>query len=355
MYFSFRKIFREYKEISLRYDMENQAMWCYFNPHPRPCFSTIMLKELKQMQQSIIDYFHPENTSFQYPVRYIILASQSPGVFNLGGDLSLFTKLIIEENRDQLLEYAKSCIDICYLNAVNYHLPITTISLVGGLALGGGFEAALSSNVLIAEEQAEMGLPESRFNLFPGMGAYSFLARSLGMNAAEKMMTSGKIYSAHELSEMGLVNVLAETGRGQEAVNEFIRKHRRARNSFQAIQAVRQFYNPISYEELLGITKIWVDAALKLEGKDLRKMERIVKAQDCRDYLTGSQNDKLRILRTKQDRRFDFKNVTFPFIDSSDKKITGDRRKFFDRRLFKHSPPSNRSLPSHTPCLARAI
>lgn len=333
MRYSFRNVLREYKEISMRYDIENQAIWCYFNPKPRPCFSTTMLKELKQVQQSLIDYFHPENTSSQYPIRYFILASQSPGVFNFGGDLNLFTELIIKRDRDQLLEYATSCIDICYLNTVSYHLPLTTISLVEGFALGGGFEAALSSNVLIAEEHAEMGLPESRFNLFPGMGAYSFLARSLGINAAERMITSGKTFNAHELSEMGLVNVLAETGRGHEAVNDYIRKHRRASNSFQAIQSVRQFYNPISYEELLGITQIWVDAALKLKKKDLRKMERIVKAQDSKDYLAGSQNNKLRTLRTKQDRRFDYKDITFPFKDSSGQKITSDRRIFFDRRL----------------------
>lgn len=286
------------------------------------------------MQQSIIDYFHPENIISKYPVRYFVLASQSPGVFNFGGDLSLFIKLIVDRKRDQLLQYAKSCIGICYLNAVSYHLPITTISLVEGSALGGGFEAALSGNVLIAEKQAEMGLPETRFNLFPGMGAYSFLARSLGMNAAETMITSGKIYNAQELYEMGLVNVLAENGMGHKAVNDYIKKHRRTSNSFQAIQAVRQFYSPISYEELLGITQIWVDAALRLERKDLLKMERFVKAQNSRNFHPDTHNNKLGILRTKQDRRFDFRDITFPLQDISGQKITCDRREFFDRRLF---------------------
>jgi len=271
MHNSFRDIFRDYKEISVRYDWVNQAIWCYFNPQPRPCFSTIMLQELKQMQQAIINYFHNDNAGFTYPVSYFILASQSSGVFNFGGDLKLFTQLIINKKRDELLEYAKNCIDICYLNAVNYHQPITTISLVEGFALGGGFEAALSSDVVIAEEQAEMGLPESRFNLFPGMGAYSFLARSLGTKAAEEMMISGKTYSAHELYDKGIVDVLAETGNGHKAVNEFIRKHRRSSNSFQAIQAVRQFYNPISYEELFGITQIWVAAAMKLTDREKEK------------------------------------------------------------------------------------
>jgi len=333
MHKSFKDIFQEYNEISLRYDVENQAIWCYFNPQPRPCFSTVMLKELKQMQQSIKECLHPENISSKYPVRYFILASQSPGVFNFGGDLNLFTQLILTKNREQLFEYAKDCIDICYLNAASYHLPITTISLVEGSALGGGFEAALSSNVLIAEKQAELGLPESRFNLFPGMGAYSFLARSLGMNAAETIITSGKIYDAHELYEMGLVKVLAEPGGGHEAVKEYITKHRRSRNSLQAMQAVRHFYNPISYDELLGITKIWVDAALRLEHSDLRKMERFSRAQSSKNSITTSQDNKLNILRTKQDRRFNSRDITFPLANNSGQEVKFDRREFVDRRL----------------------
>ena len=333
MRYSFRNIFHDYKEISLRYDMGNKAIWCYFNPQPRPCFSLVMLEELKQMQQSIIDYFHPANASCDYPVHYFILASQSPGVFNLGGDLNLFIKLITDKNREQLLEYAKSCIDICYLNTMSYHLPITTISLVEGLALGGGFEAAMSSNVLIAEKQSELGLPESRFNLFPGMGAYSFLARAMGMNAAEAMISSGKVYTAGQLHKMGIVNVLTEKGEGEKAINTYIRKYRRSRNSLQAIQAVRQLYSPLHYEELLGITKIWVDAALKLKSTDLRKMEKIVTAQDNKDYLGDSDNARLRTVRTRQDRRFTSKNVSFPFTDSSGNIVVSDRRKRIDRRL----------------------
>lgn len=329
---SFNNIFREYKEISVRYDVENQAVWCYFNPQPRPCFSTVMLQELRQMQQAIKDCIYPENSIVEYPIRYFILASQSPGVFNFGGDLSLFVKLIRAKKRDQLFEYAKSCIDICYLNAASYHLPITTISLVEGSSLGGGFEAALSSNVIIAEKQAEMGLPESRFNLFPGMGAYSFLARSLGMNAAETIITSGKIYGASELYQMGVIKVLAETGGGHEAVNEYIAKHRRSRNCLQAIQAVRQLYNPVSYDELLGITKIWVDAALRLEDNDLHKMERFVRVQKYKGSDSTSPGNKLSILRTKQDRRFDSRTITFPLIDNSGQEVKSDRREFANRR-----------------------
>jgi DSF synthase len=326
----FRKIFREYSEISVRYDRVQEALWCYFKPNSRPCFSPLLLQESREIQQSIIKYLTTSDHPEKYPIRFLILASQIPGVFNFGGDLSLFVKLIEAQDREQLLEYAKSCIDICYMNAVSLQLPITTISLVQGSALGGGFESALSSNVLIAEEHAEMGVPEIRFNLFPGMGAYSFLARKCGTYTAEQVLRSGKIYRAAELHDMHVVDILVESGGGHEAVDRYIKNHRRALNGMQAIQTVKQFFDPITYEELIGISQIWVDAALKLTPADLRVMQRIVAAQN-RGFMNSSPATRLHLVRTKQDRRMDYQKVTFPLVDRAGNQIHHDRRRS-DRR-----------------------
>ena len=328
----FFKIFRDYQEISIRYDVQHRAIWCYYNPTPRPCFSPTVLKEARQIQQSIIDYFDSRKTDSESPISYLIQASQVPGIFNLGGDLGLFVQLIKDKNRQQLHDYAKQCIEICYLNTINLHLPLTTISLVEGVALGGGFESALSSNVLIATENAEMGFPEIRFNLFPGMGAYSLLARVAGMTTTEKMITSGAIYSGKKLFEMGIVHHLAETGKGQESVEKFIRQHRRSGNGRLALQQVRQCYHPIDYQELANITEIWVDAALRLEEKDLRMMDRLIKAQLAKVVL--NKQKKRTLLRTKQDRRFVVDAVIFPMTDWSGDSIMFDRRKNSDRRLL---------------------
>lgn len=326
----FFKIFYDYKEISLRYDIQYRAIWCYYKPALRPCFSSTMLQELRQMQQSIIDYFKTKKTNSEPLIRYQILHSQVPGVFSLGGDLALFGKLIKEKNRQQLVDYARKCIDICYLNAVNMHLPLTTISLVEGTALGGGFESALSSNILIATENAEMGFPEIRFNLFPGMGAYSLLARTCNMGIAERLIASGEIYSARELYEMGIVNYLGETGKGIESVEKFMKQHQQSGNGHRALQQVRQRYNPMDYQELLDITEIWVDAALRLKDKDLQLIDRLVKAQSVK--MTKQKYKSL--LRTKQDRRFGSKATSFPLADWSGETIMYDRRKNAERRLF---------------------
>lgn len=293
--------------MSVRYNAKQEAIWAYFKPAGRPCFSPTLLKEAKSIQKSIIAYFK-NGEEKPYPVRYVIMASKTPGVFNLGGDLNLFIKLITEQRRDLLLEYATACIDICYLNSVALDLPITTITLVQGSALGGGMESAMSSNVLIAEEQAQMGVPEIRFNLFPGMGAYSFIARKAGVKTAQEMLQKGEIYSAREMYDLKIVDVLADKGKGCEAVDEYIRKHKRIANGMQAIEKVKQFYAPITYEELMGITRIWVDAALQLSDQDIRVMQRLVKAQN-RTMNPDDGEGKNHILQTKHDRRIAQQNV----------------------------------------------
>lgn len=326
----FFNIFSGYKELSLRYDVQHRAIWCYYNPAPRPCFTWSMLNEMRQLQKNVIKYFRTREKESQAPVRYLVIHSRVPGVYNLGGDLALFSKLIKERNRQKLLDYAKLCIDLTYLNYVSLTLPLTTISLVEGLALGGGFESALSSNILIATENAEMGFPEIRFNLFPGMGAFSFLARICGAATAEKMIVEGKIYNGRELYEMGIVNHLVDADNSIVGVEKYIRQHQRSGNGRRAMQQVRQSYHSIEYQDLADVIEIWADTALRLKDKDLRLIERMAKAQ----LVTMGRQKKEQLLRTKQDRRFTVDEVTFPLTDWSGETIQFNRRKNADRRLF---------------------
>jgi DSF synthase len=79
---------------------------------------------------------------------------------------------------------------------------------------------------------------------------------------------------------MGVVDILAEDGQGEKALSDWIRKNHRSLNSFQAIQRAKQRVNPLTVEELYDITEIWVDAALRLRERDLKIMERLVRAQN---------------------------------------------------------------------------
>src|SRR6266705_112805 len=274
-------MFRQhYKQIEVRFDPEDAVAWTYLNPSGVPCFNLGLLDELRAHDAAI----EANGGSLMHKgalrqIRYYVVASKTENVFNLGGDLALFMKLVTSQDRDALIGYAKLCVDSLYPRICNYSSPLTTISLVQGEALGGGFETALSSNVIIAERRSRMGMPEILFNLFPGMGAYSLLGRRVGMKRAEDMILSGRIYTATELHEMGVVDVLAEDGVGEAAVYDYICSNERRRNAMQAMFSCRQHLNPISYDELLKITNIWVNAALRLEDKDLKLMSRLGRSQ----------------------------------------------------------------------------
>lgn len=270
----------DYSQLTTYYDAHNQVAWGYMNAAPRPCFTGTLLRE-------IVDWFGDVARCVDDPecadVNYVVVASGHPGVYNLGGDLNLFRQLIEARDRENLYKYAQACIRPLFLNALHLNRPnLKTITLVQGDALGGGFECALSGNVLIAERGTKMGFPEILFNLFPGMGAMTLLGRKIGYTRAEKVILSGKLYTAEEMHELGAVDVLVDPGSGEQAVYDFIRKEARQRNGALALRAARELSQPIAHDELMRIAEIWVDAALRLESKDLRMMERLVARQTGR-------------------------------------------------------------------------
>ncbi|MDH3513589.1 MAG: crotonase/enoyl-CoA hydratase family protein [Gammaproteobacteria bacterium] len=267
-----------YRNLATQYIPEQRAVWCHMRPSFRPCCTPELLSELQQFHHSVSQSVANDQENGKHDgIRFLVMASRVPGVFNLGGDLALFLTLIRAGDRIGLHQYARSCIDLLH---IGYHMPITTIALVQGDAFGGGFEGALTCRVLIAEKKAQMGLPEILFNLFPGMGAYSLLARRLDPMRAERLILSGRMYSAEELFEMGVVDYLAENGEGEDVVHAYMKQHNRAHIGHESIHKIRQVYHPISYDELMRIADIWVDAALQLSERDLRIMERIAKTQE---------------------------------------------------------------------------
>jgi DSF synthase len=268
-------------QFDLEYEPDTSTIWAWFNPTGTPCFSLGLLNDIRAHDSMLeANKGHVPHQGELHKANYYVVGSRIPHVFNLGGDLALFILLIKSREREALAHYAKLCIDNIYPRIRNYGCPtMTTISLVQGDALGGGFETALSSDVIVAEENAQLGLPEILFNLFPGMGAFSLLARRIGMRAAEDLITSGRILPASKLHEMGVIDVLAKDGEGEATVRQWIAKNQKRRNGFQAVFQARQHVHPIEREELDRITDVWVDAALRLEDRDLKMMSRIVRSQ----------------------------------------------------------------------------
>lgn len=274
----------------LRHDTSDQRDTDWLHMHAgaesgyHPCFSERLLHEIKRAQESIRNRV-AANADPRAGIHHLVLASAAP-VFNLGGDLALFSRLIRAGDRGRLLDYARLCVEVAFNFSRLYDDRVHSIAVVQGDALGGGFEAALCCHTIIAEEGAGMGFPEVLFDLFPGMGAYTFLSRRVTPRQAERMMLDARVYPVEELLAMGVVDQVVPRGEGQAAARELLRKHARIGNALRSMNAVRQACNPVSLEELLAVTTEWVDAAMRLSDRGLHTMERLIRAQQRRADAT---------------------------------------------------------------------
>ena len=263
-------------ELDVLYQAEHAALWTFMRPSGRPSFTPTMLHDFEAWQRLIAESFG----GGLVPLRYLILGSRAPGVYGFGGDLELFERLIRSGDREGLARYGYRCVEILHRNMHALDLPMLTVGLVQGAALGGGFEALLSFDYIIAERGATFGLPEILFGLFPGMGAHAILSRKLGSAMADRLIVSNQTYTAEEMYELGIVHRLAENGEGLAACQDFIRKSERRHPGLVNARRAMRVANPIGLSELKRIVDLWAEAALQLSDGDLRVMNRLTRAQD---------------------------------------------------------------------------
>ncbi|HEY5851023.1 MAG TPA: crotonase/enoyl-CoA hydratase family protein [Lysobacter sp.] len=264
-------------------ETERGVYWCHMHagavPGRRACFSMDLVDDIIQYQRGLGDRLRAGAGS--RGLSHVVLASDADA-FNLGGDLDLFCRLIRAGDREGLLTYARQCVRGVHAFHDGLGAGAHSIALLQGDALGGGFEAALSCHTIVAEEDVLMGLPEVLFDLFPGMGAYSFLCKRVTPHVAEKLMLEGNMFTSQEMHRMGLVDVLVPRGAGVAAVEDVIRGNLRIPHARAAMHQVRQMTQAVSLDEMMRITEVWVDTALQLGDKSLRTMDRLVRAQERR-------------------------------------------------------------------------
>jgi DSF synthase len=277
-----RRLF-ELDQLEVNFDEADGALWALMRPEGRPSYNLALLNDIHALQRGIAAKFAAEPGK----LRYLIAGSCTPGVFSLGGDLDLFSTSIRQRNRQALIDYGKSCVRVLHRFHTALDLPIVTIGVAQGDALGGGLESLLSFNLVIAERGAKFGFPEIMFGLFPGMGAYSLVARRTSAVFAEKMMLSGKSFTADEMKEIGLVHIVAEPGQGIAAARDYIQRNKGHHAATRGVFAAGREVNPLSLEELDRIVEIWADACLELGDRDLKVMQRLVSAQDKLRARTG--------------------------------------------------------------------
>ncbi|MFD0343656.1 enoyl-CoA hydratase/isomerase family protein [Streptomyces sp. NPDC127117] len=143
-------------------------------------------------------------------VRVAVLTSSHERAFCVGADLK-------ERNSftDAELLRQRPTARAAYTGVLE--LPMPTIAAVHGFALGGGFELALSCDLIVADRTAVVGLPEVSVGVIPGGGGTQLLPRRIGAARAAELVFSARRVEAAEALGLGLVDELVEAGQDRAA------------------------------------------------------------------------------------------------------------------------------------------
>ncbi|MGZ4749125.1 MAG: enoyl-CoA hydratase-related protein [Oryzihumus sp.] len=142
-------------------------------------------------------------------VRAVILTSTSPKAFCVGADLK-------ERNSfsDADLMQQRPVARAAYTGVLN--LPVPSIAVVEGFALGGGLEIALSCDLIVAGEAAVVGLPEVSVGVIPGGGGTQLLTRRIGWSRAAGMVFTARRMAAAEAAALGVVDEVVGAGEARD-------------------------------------------------------------------------------------------------------------------------------------------
>jgi DSF synthase len=264
--------FGTYSEVATSFDAAAKAVWLHMRSRPVQCYSPTLLAQLGEIGERVLAM--PTGH-----VRHLVLGSATPGVFNFGGDLALFSLLSKARDRAALVAYAHECLDRVFFLVEAPRHGLVTVALVQGDALGGGLESALATQVVVAERGSQMGFPEVLFNLFPGMGGWQLASRRAGRKAAAELIGSGRVYDAEALFEMGLVDILAAPGQGEAEVRAYLAKQSARAAGLAAAYAAELDAMPVSRARFDQVVERWADTALGIGERDHRLMQKLVRSQ----------------------------------------------------------------------------
>jgi len=126
--------------------------------------------------------------------------------------------------------------------------PITTIAAIHGVCFGGGFELALTADILVADKSARFAFPELRLGLIPGFGGIPRLERDVGNAVVRDLLFSGRSLRAKRAYEIGLVSQLVGNGKAIAVAKNLAAQT--AKYDAHTTAVAKQFLKPIPKDRL---------------------------------------------------------------------------------------------------------
>ncbi|HEV2401081.1 MAG TPA: enoyl-CoA hydratase/isomerase family protein [Candidatus Sulfotelmatobacter sp.] len=244
--------------------------------HRTPC------NEIGSLSLDELESFCADLTTLTQSAHALIIYSHLPCGFCAGADL----RELYERSQSMVKEEAAKGIRNflerihAVLNTID-ESPLTTIAAVNGVVFGGGFELALTCDLIIADKSARFAFPELRLGLIPGFGGIPRLKRDIGNAAVRDLLLTGRSFNATKAQQIGLVSQVVseeEALRAARATAAQIVKFDRTTSA-----VAKRFIKPIPSEELRQEIEIFCDLFSRPAVQ--QGLKKFVESKDAQPYL----------------------------------------------------------------------
>ena len=226
---------------ALRWEWRDGVIELTLDREPGNEIGTAMLEELEQFVAAFPALI-PETA-------VCIISSNRKHGFSAGADLRELYQSAAQLSEKERLAGVRAFIERIHavFNAIDA-APFTTIAAVHGVCFGGGFELALTCDIIIADKMARFAFPELRLGLIPGFGGIPRLKRDLGNAFIRDLLLTGRSVNASRGQSAGLVAQLAAEGEAMRIARATAAQIVK----FDAVTraAAKKFIKPIPHEEL---------------------------------------------------------------------------------------------------------
>jgi enoyl-CoA hydratase/carnithine racemase len=265
---------KQFQGQTLSWDLKDGIIELALHREPLNEISSRTLEELEKFIAALDGLTHEAHA--------LILHSTLKSGFCAGADLRELYQWIQQYGQAEVAKHAREYLERIHLvmNTLDTS-PLTTIAAVHGVIFGGGFELALTCDLIIADKMARFSFPELRLGLIPGYGGIPRLKRDLGNAVVRDLLLTGRSFNTTKAQQIGLVSQVVAEGEALRAARATATQM--AKFDRDTAAAAKRFVKPIPLEELREEIDIFCDLISRPAVQ--AGLKKFVESTDRQPYL----------------------------------------------------------------------
>jgi len=259
---------------TLSWQLKNGVVELALHREPLNEISSLTLGELEKFVSAL--------NSLSGEAHAVIIYSALPAGFCAGADLRELYQWIQQYGQAEVAGHTREYLERIHavMNALDAS-PLTTIAAVHGVTFGGGFELALTCDLIIADKLARFCFPELRLGLIPGYGGIPRLKRDIGNAVMRDLLLTGRSFNATKAQQIGLVSQIVSEGEALQAARATAGQM--AKFDRQTAAVAKRFIKQIPHEELRREIDIFCDLIARPAVQ--AGLKKFVESTDAQPYL----------------------------------------------------------------------